>query len=426
SGGFGAQTLRVARARVPDLAESAPTVVVLKGQPGENGRSRVAAVAAGLSPAVRDHFAVVTVDLMGSGGSEPIDCLSRYDTSTLTSLGVDPTEAASAASIAELSRSLTFECGDVAGAGLSLINSTMAADDLDSLRSALGTQTLTLIGQGFGATLGAVYADRYPGRLGAAVLDAPADPLDTADVRAASIAVAAEHALDNFSAQCPAFAGGCPLGSDPRAQVSKAVATLDAAPGSAPGSGSTNGGSVVLALLLRLGDTTRWPDLASALAAAAAGNGQPIADLLSESLGLSGQSDWLGAAIVYACNDTGLRMSPDQLSAAVEKVRPQAPLFGPYTLGLVGVCSSWPAPENALGAVKASGAAPILLTAAVDDPVSPYGSVQSLAGQLGSARLISWQSGHHGTYPDSSCITSAVDSYLLQGKLPPVGSLCPP
>ncbi len=98
------------------------------------------------------------------------------------------------------------------------------------------------------------------------------------------------------------------------------------------------------------------------------------------------ESDWLDAAIIYALQRQPRCGSPrTRLSAAVEKVRPQAPLLGPYTLGLVGVCSSWPAPENALGAVKATGAAPILVLGAVDDPVAPYASVQSLAGQLGSA-----------------------------------------
>ncbi|MET0964850.1 MAG: alpha/beta hydrolase [Nakamurella sp.] len=426
NGGFGTQTLQVARAKVADLPADAPSVVVLDGQPGENGRSSVAAVAAGLSPAVRQHFAVITVDLIGSGGSEPIDCLSNRDTATLTSLGVDPTEPAAATALAELSRSLTFECGDVAGAELSLVNSTMAADDLDALRSALQNQTLTVIGRGFGATLGAVYADRYPGRVGAAVLDAPADPLEAPDTRMADIAVSAERALDTFAAQCATFAGGCPLGTDPRAQIDRAVATLDAVPGSFPGSGSTNGGSVLLALLLRLGEPAGWPDLAVALAAAATGNGQPVDDLLRESLGLTGQSEWLGAAIIYACNDVALRISPDQLAAAVDQVRPQAPLLGPFTVGLLAVCSSWPAPENALGTVKATGAAPILLAAAVDDPVAPYASVQSLAGQLGSARLVSWQSGQHGSYPASTCVTAAVDGYLLEGELPAVGTLCPP
>jgi hypothetical protein len=114
------------------------------------------------------------------------------------------------------------------------------------------------------------------------------------------------------------------------------------------------------------------------------------------------------------------------MDSAVAAIRPQAPILGPYTVGLVGLCSSWPAPEAALGGVKAAGAAPILVLGAAADPVAPYGSVRSLAGQLGSATLISWQSGHYGSYPDSSCVSSAVDAYLLSAQLPAVGTLCPP
>lgn len=423
---FGDPAIEVARARAPGVSADAPAVVVLRGEPGENGRSQVASVAAGLSPAVRDQFAVITIDLVGTGRSGPVDCLSGYDTRTLMTLGTDPTEPAAAAALADLARSLTFECGDVAGPELSRLNSTAAADDLDALRAALGQQTLRLIGQGYGGTLAAVYADRYPARVEAAVIDAPADPLDALDARAAATAVAAEQALAVFAAGCADFQGGCPLGADPRAAIDKAVAALDDGPGPGPGSGVTNGGSVLLALLLRLGDPAGWPALATALAAAADGNGQPVQDLLDESLGLDGETNWPNAAIIYGCNDSSLRISPQQMSAAVDTIRPQAPLLGPFTVGLVGLCSSWPAPEAALGAVKATGAVPILVLGAVDDPTAPYAAVRSLAGQLDSARLLSWQSGQHGSYPASPCVTSAVDAYLLSGDLPAVGSLCPP
>ncbi len=110
------------------------------------------------------------------------------------------------------------------------------------------------------------------------MLDAPADPLDAPDVRAAAIAVAAEQALDTFAAELPDFPGGCPLGADPRAADRQGGQHPGRGPGAGPGSGITNGGSVLLTLLLRLGDPAGWPQLATALAAAAAGNGQPIED----------------------------------------------------------------------------------------------------------------------------------------------------
>jgi pimeloyl-ACP methyl ester carboxylesterase len=422
---FGDQSIQVARARAPGVPADAPPVVVLLGAPGENGRSEVAAVAAGLSAAVRDNYAVITVDLAGVGRSDPIDCLSRQDTGALASLGVDPTEPAAAAALADLSRSLTFACGDAAGPELSSANSTIAADDLDALRDALGQQTLTIIGRGFGATLAAVYVDRYPGRVAAAVLDAPGDPLQDPVARAAAVAAATERALDTFAASCADFTGGCPLGADPRGEVERIVALVDDTSAGDPGDGQTNGGTVLLTLLLRLGDPAGWPELAGALASAGEGDTTALEEDLMRAMG-TGESDWVGGAILYGCNDTAVRISPEQLSAAVTEVRPRAPLFGPYTVGLNGICSSWPAPEDALGAVTGTGAAPILLVGAVDDPLSPHDAVRSLAGQLGSATLLSWQSGRHGSYPASPCVTAAVDAYLLSGQLPGVGSLCPP
>jgi len=208
--------------------------------------------------------------------------------------------------------------------------------------------------------------------------------------------------------------------------VLKAISTLDGQRGADPGAGLANGGTVLLTLLLRLGDPAGWPQLATALAAAAGGTSKPIEDLVTASLGLDGRHSWLGSTLIYGCNDSALRVSPDQMSTAVTAVRQQAPILGPYTVGLVGLCSSWPAPEAALGAVKATGAPPILVVGAVQDPVAPYVAVRSLAGQLGSATLISWQSGHHGSYPDSGCVSTAVDAYLLSGQLPAVGTLCPP
>ena len=417
------QVVEIARARAAGVPQDAPDLVVLSGEPGQNGRSRVASVAAGLSPALRQRVAVLTVDLPGTGQSAAIDCVSGSDARAIVSLGADPTQPTAASALDKLSRSLTFECGDLAGAGLSLLNTSSATDALDAVRAALGRPTLDVLGKGFGATLAAVYADRYPGRVGRIVLDAPSDPLDAADTTAAAVARASEAALDRFAAACPSFDGGCPLGNRPRTAVTNLVAALDNA---TLGSGDATAGTVLFALLLGLGQPARWPELATALARAAAADTSPITQLLERQLGLDGGSGWLNGSIIYRCNDSPLRISPAQLSNAVKGIRSHAPLFGPFTEGLVGICTDWPAPETALGAVTATGAPPMLVLGAVDDPVAPYDAVRSLAGQLGSASLASWQSGQHGSYPASPCMTGIVDGYLRDGQLPGVGTLCPP
>jgi pimeloyl-ACP methyl ester carboxylesterase len=427
-GGSGRRSIEVARARAAGVADDAPVLVVLQGSPGAHGRSDVAAVAAGLSAAVRQHFAIVTVDLVGSGESDPINCVTGYDLSTVTNLGADPAEPKAAKVLEDVTRSITFECTDAGGPDLPLVNSTDAADDLDHLRAALGTDRLTLLGRGFGATLGAVYADRYPGRVQSAVLDAPSNPLDSADARATAVAVASETALDSFAAACPTFTGGCPLGDDPQAAVAQLVQQLDAS--TSPGNRRPTGGTVLLTLLLRLGDPDGWPQLATALAAAGQGTTGPLTDLLEESLAqdtsVRDATGWFDPTLIYTCNDSAVRLTGTSLTAAIDGAREQAPLFGPYAIGLAALCGSWPAPESALGAVKANGAAPILVVGSVADPVAPYAAVRTLAGQLSSSTLLSWQSGRHGSYPASACVSAAVDAYLLQQQLPPVGTLCPP
>ena len=424
---FRQQVLHVARARAPQVSVDAPNLVVLQDEPGENGRERVASIAAGLSPDLWSSVAVVVVDLAGTGDSVPVDCLSATDAATIATLGTDPREPDAADALAALSRSVTFACGDLAGAALTTFNSTNAADDLDTLRAALGSPTLDVLGRGFGATLAAVYADRYPGRVGHAVLDAPADPLEAADVHATAVAAATERALDRFAAQCPTFAGGCPLGSDPRAEIQRIVTTLDDGRLTGPGEGRTNGGTVLLTLLLQLGFPDAWPELAGAMAAAGAGDTTGVRDLLDEALGVGPNGvGWLGGSLLYRCNDSAVRLTGDQLSTAAAAAAEQAPLFGPYLIGLVGVCQSWPAPDEALGAVTATGAPPLLVIGAADDPLAPYDSVQALSTQLGSATLVTWQSGRHGGYPASPCVAQLVNTYFAGGGVPAVGTLCPP
>ncbi len=424
---FRQQVLQVVRARAPQVASDAPNLIVLQGEPGENGRQRIASVAAGLSPGLWSRVGVVVVDLPGTGDSMPVDCLSATDASSIMTLGTDPREPDAADAVAALSRSLTFECGDLAGVSLTTYNSTNATDDLDTLRAALGTDTLDLLGRGFGATLVAQYADRYPGRVGHAVLDAPADPLDQADAQATAVAVASQQALDAFATQCATFAGGCPLGADPKAQIDRIIADLDDARGAGPAAGKANGGTVLLTLLLRLGDPAGWPALASALDAAGSGDVRPMQDLLDESLALqTGGAGWLNGSILYRCNDSAVRLTNGQLSDAAAAAAEQAPLFGPYAIGLVAVCQSWPAPDAAPGGVTATGAPPLLMIGSTGDPLAPYAGVQSLAAQLGSATLVTWQSGRHGSYPASPCVAGLVDAYLAGGGVPAIGTLCPP
>ncbi len=61
-----------------------------------------------------------------------------------------------------------------------------------------------------------------------------------------------------------------------------------------------------------------------------------------------------------------------------------------------------------------------------DDPATPYVWATSLASQLRSGHLLTFEGDGHTAYGrGSSCIDDAVDGYLVNAKLPPDGTRCP-
>ncbi|SDP17336.1 TAP-like protein [Nakamurella panacisegetis] len=422
----GTFVVSVARATTDSTPAAAPPLVVIEDEAGRNGTHQIATVAGQLPAEILQHFAVIVVDIRGTGDSVPIDCVSGANSADLLSLGADPTTSVAGTLLADLSRQLTFDCGDLVGPDLSDYSSISAADDLDTVRAALGADKIALLGRGFGATLGAVYANRYPGRVGAAVLDGPSDPSLTPDKQATLQAAALQQALTSFTSACATFTGGCPLGSDPAKAVTSLVADLGDVGAPTSDHQEITGGSVLLLLTQQLGDPSGWPALASALADARKQQYDAIAELLLAPLGADNPQEQQAGRLVYQCNDTAQRLSGAALTTAANAARAAAPLFGPFLTGLVGVCGSWPAPDTALGPVTATGAAPILIVGSVDDPVSPFTGVRSLTAQMDSATLLTWQSGTHGGYLASKCVTSAADAYLLRGTMPATGMLCPP
>ncbi|MGH3311252.1 MAG: alpha/beta hydrolase, partial [Streptomyces sp.] len=59
-------------------------------------------------------------------------------------------------------------------------------------------------------------------------------------------------------------------------------------------------------------------------------------------------------------------------------------------------------------------------------PATPYAWAQGLAGQLSSARLLTYEGDGHTAYlRGGSCINDAIDTYLLKGEAPKDGKRCP-
>ena len=67
-------------------------------------------------------------------------------------------------------------CARRSGALLDHVDTTSAARDVDRIRAALGVDRLSYLGFSYGTYLGALYADLYPNRVRAVVLDGAVHP----------------------------------------------------------------------------------------------------------------------------------------------------------------------------------------------------------------------------------------------------------
>lgn len=75
--------------------------------------------------------------------------------------------------------------------------------------------------------------------------------------------------------------------------------------------------------------------------------------------------------------------------------------------------------------ITAEGAAPIVVAGTTRDPATPYRWAKSLAAQLSSGHLLTYDGDGHTAYGrGSDCVDGAIDDYLLTGTPPTDGKRC--
>jgi hypothetical protein len=171
-----------------------------------------------------------------------------------------------------------------------------------------------------------------------------------------------------------------------------------------------------------------WPDLASAIEQALAGDGNELAVLAYAYEGLmpNGQyANLMAAGTAISCLD---RPYPSDVTAYEELARrlaKVAPDFGAWAAWTDLACAYWPVPaEGKPEVIQAKGSPPILLVGSTGDPATPYSWAQSVAQELARSELLTRKGPGHTGYFNSACIEHWVDSYLATLELPPKNTVC--
>jgi hypothetical protein len=179
-------------------------------------------------------------------------------------------------------------------------------------------------------------------------------------------------------------------------------------------------------VLAGLADRSRWPALADALVAAEGGDATKLGAFVDPLL-FDREDDppMLDAGLVTGCNDTAGRVPPERVNGLTEDWRTKHPLFGAYFARGLLACGPFPVPQLAK-VPKLVGAPPILVLTTAADPVTPREGSERAAQALPAGIVIGWQGAGHGALGQSPCATTATAEFLVNGKVPTSGTVCPP
>jgi pimeloyl-ACP methyl ester carboxylesterase len=426
-------TIQLAVKRLPTEGKKIGSMLVNPGGPGVSGLSFVEQAREQFGRPVRDVFDIVGWDPRGVGESAPIDCYDKAQVDRYVATDATPDTPAEVSRLQAAAQELGTTCQRKAGPLLGHVDTISTVKDMDVLRAVLGDSRLSFYGASYGTFLGAWYAQQFPWRVGRLVLDGAVDPSLTTEEYAAGQAEGFYRGLRAFIADCQSRKE-CPL----RGSVDDGIAQLGdliAAADQNPLRTKDKGGRTLPESLFLVGVAMAmyldqlWPTLVKGLTEAMQGDGSTLlalADLYYERDDPKSYTRTLAANAAIYCLD-----HPDTDTAAQaraladtlqEKYPPQGAAMG---WGVVG-CSQWPlkavmTPQR----LTAPGAAPILVVGTTGDPATPYRWATSLASQLTSGRLLTWEGSGHTAYGQgSSCVVKVVESYLVAGVVPARDTTC--
>jgi hypothetical protein len=259
------------------------------------------------------------------------------------------------------------------------------------------------------------------------VLDGAIDPTLGSVASGEGQAKGFERAFDNFAKWCAENAAKCPIAPDARGAVKKAIDDARRNPVPGPGGRSATAGWIYTAVIASLYSETAWSVLATALDKLRGGSSKEIlqlADSYSERDAQGHYTNLFDANSAVNCTDDEKTPPVDELRRLQGEWRQKYPLFGPST-ALNLICAQWPGKRDPYPTGKAVGAPPIVVVGTTGDPATPYEQTPKLAEMLGVGVVLTWQGEGHTAYPQTRCITNAVNRYLIDLQIPTKGTTCP-
>ncbi|WP_164202253.1 alpha/beta hydrolase [[Micrococcus luteus] ATCC 49442] len=425
--------IELAALRAPSTGKKQGSLLVNPGGPGGSGYDFVKdAAGTHFSQSVKANYDLVGFDPRGVKRSAPVKCMTDAERDAARAKVYDyGTDAGIAAVLAD-NKAIAEQCAAQTGPLLGHIDTVSAAKDLDILRAVVNDSKLNYLGYSYGTFLGSTYASLFPDNVGRMVLDGALDPSISNEELTMGQAVAFEKAIRAYVASCQR-GEGCPLTGDVDSgvqQIRDLIAAVQNRAWQAKDGRTVNATMFVSGLITPLYNDQSWPALTQALESALKGDASLMLRLadLGADRGTDGKytSNSTFAFSAINCLDYPMVSDTAAMRAEEQRLRQASPTLG-YFFAYGGTnCVDWPYDSVRTPApVEYTGDAPIVVIGTTGDPATPVEWSASLRKQLGNASLMTWQGEGHTAYGRAnSCLEDAVDSYLVDGKVPADNTVC--
>jgi pimeloyl-ACP methyl ester carboxylesterase len=360
-------------------------------------------------------YTLVAYDGRGTGGSGLLDCPSFRSAGPASSLG--------------------SACAAALGPHRDFYGPADQAEELETVRQALGFDRIALWGTSYGTKLALAYALAHPDHIERLLLDSVV-PLELPDPFEANVLRMLPTALANFcaGAACgtatPDFAGEVVALANALAAwpLNGTVLQLNGRTRAAQLSG-LQFLRIVLAADLNPGLAAELP---AAVHAARLGHPQPLLRMAALLVGSNESADDFSLALYAAavCRDgpfpwqaaSPLADRPGLVNAAIDAL--PAGSLGPFGswaagLGAVGLCLGWPSPAggSSLGAGPLPNV-PMLALSGGFDMRTPTIDALSVTSRFPQGHLLTVPGVGHAVLVNSACAQEAVRGWILRQTVP--------
>lgn len=385
------------------------------------------------------RFDLIGWDPRGTNASSPVKCFADdAEAAAFWDGAVFPSTPEESDAYAARMTDLAQRCGKAMGPLLSHISTTDTVRDMDRIRELLGEQTITYSGLSYGTMIGQMYANMFPDRVRAMMLDGivyPPDYVTSSETRSTNDAAGTDEVFDKFLTLCDqAGPDKCALaghGEPAATRVARLFEQVRQAPIPAPNAsppGELHLTDLKTVSFAPLRDPHLWPEFAEQLNAAVDGDVSALATA-AEAARTPAAFDEATKSSAISCLDGPASKTIDDWPTVIGNLNASSTMSGAVQgWWLWAPCAAnWPAKstDRYTGPWNATTTTPILLIGTRYDPNTAYRNAVRSQLLLGNAVLLThWGYGHLSVQDPSACTEAARTRYLVDLELPAPGTVC--